>query len=392
MFNNFGQIINRVCRCDPGDDSHDQMTGRQWISNHEVLVSRMCTGNEDAQLRLKTFNNFGWFIWHKCNCNSELLTIHELNNYGTIVNCKSTCRQKVPVQISPQSLHYAGSPGHQATLATTPNSLTHQQLNGSHEVVSPRPPRNSSIAISNLQPQAQEISLPRPVEISPIGQPNTMTTRRLCGSCRILENLPKLSDNHSFQNQQPQINSVMNKENHEQPSSNPIFLKRKAESFASQENPATRQKVESIMKSPENRSTMESPKPTKFQNFKTNSSNVQIRIIPQSTTQQQMKSRNIATNSHFLKILPKPSMASSVSQNNSQYLGSWIKVKNPHLPEATTVAKSGKTKLSFLQEDSYQKDMHKRHHHYYRRRLLKRWILRKFHQNILRLLAQTNNN
>jgi len=242
MFNNFGTIINRQCRCDPGDDSHDQMTGRQWISNHEVLVSRKCTGNADPQLRLKTFNNFGWFIWHKCSCNSELLTIYELNNYGTIVNCKSTCNQKAPEQISPPRLHYAGNTGHQATLATTPNSLTHQKSNGSHEVVSPRPPQNSAIAISYLHPRDQDASLPRPVEISPLGQPNTISNRRLCASCRILENLPKLSDNgHSFQNQQPQINSVMNKENHEQPGSNPILLKRKAESFTSQENPATRQ-------------------------------------------------------------------------------------------------------------------------------------------------------
>jgi len=104
---------------------------------------------------------------------------------------------------------------------------------------------------------------------------------------------------------------------------------------------------------------MQSPKPMKIQSFKTNSSKVQIRIIPQSTTQQQIKSRNIATNNQFFKILPKPPMASSVSLNNNQYLWSWIKVKNPHLPEATAVAKSGKSKLSFLQADSHQKDIHK---------------------------------
>nr|XP_036674345.1 uncharacterized protein LOC118877912 [Drosophila suzukii] len=97
------------------------------------------------------------------------------------------------------------------------------------------------------------------------------------------------------------------------------------------------------------------PKTNEIQSFKTNSSKVQIRIIPQSTTQQQIKSRNIATNNQFFKILPKAPMASSVSLNNNQYFGSWIKVKNPHLPEATAVAKSGKSKLSFLQADSTKK-------------------------------------
>ncbi|XP_050745496.1 uncharacterized protein LOC127011627 [Drosophila biarmipes] len=211
-------------------------------------------------------------------------------------------------------------------------------------LVTPRPQPNTSISIPSLQPPAQKTTLTRPMEISPKGQPKTTSNRRLCQSCRTLENLPKPSVNgHPFQNQRPQINSSMNMENPQQFKNRPIIQKRKADSFISQENLATRQKMESVLKTPGNRSIRQTPKPLTIQSYKTNNSDVKTQIIPRSRTQQPMKSHTNSTNSRFSNSLLKP----SVSLNNNKYLGSCIKVKSGQLLETPTVAKP---EGSFLQQ------------------------------------------
>lgn len=103
MFTNFleGKIISRVCKCPKGTGCNEAMMDKNHVFNSGTMVSRKCSGDLNQPIvKLNALHNFGTFIMHTCTCNIKLLEICELRNFGTIVNCKSTC---IPI-INPEKV------------------------------------------------------------------------------------------------------------------------------------------------------------------------------------------------------------------------------------------------------------------------------------------------
>nr|XP_016939688.2 uncharacterized protein LOC108017203 [Drosophila suzukii] len=88
---NYGIISVRECHC-RGRNDH-QMMNTEYVTNYGILTTRKCQGEANPPtLKLKSFINRGVLVLHKCLCNSELLQIDDLTNYGNMVICKSTCK------------------------------------------------------------------------------------------------------------------------------------------------------------------------------------------------------------------------------------------------------------------------------------------------------------
>ncbi|XP_017091673.2 uncharacterized protein [Drosophila bipectinata] len=94
MYLNFrgGKTINRVCQCTLLAGCNETLMDKEVVYNSGTIISRKCSGHLNQPIvNLKVLHNFGTFIWHRCTCNTKLLEICELRNYGTIISCKSTC-------------------------------------------------------------------------------------------------------------------------------------------------------------------------------------------------------------------------------------------------------------------------------------------------------------
>ncbi|XP_043946927.1 uncharacterized protein LOC122817786 [Drosophila biarmipes] len=88
---NHGVISLRECQCRGRNDP--QMMNTEHVTNYGIMTTRKCQGETNPQtLKLETFTNHGILVLHKCRCNSELLQIDELTNYGNVVICRSSCK------------------------------------------------------------------------------------------------------------------------------------------------------------------------------------------------------------------------------------------------------------------------------------------------------------
>lgn len=95
MFLNHGSIFNRECLCKPETVSDLQMLGKYVVTNYGTMTTRKCLGVKCQEtVKVKTFINYGTLVIHKCTCNSELISITDLINYGDIVNCLTKCVAK----------------------------------------------------------------------------------------------------------------------------------------------------------------------------------------------------------------------------------------------------------------------------------------------------------
>jgi len=108
---NYGIISVRECHC-RGRNDH-QMMNTEYVTNYGIMTTRKCHGETNPQtLKLKSFINRGVLVLHKCLCNSELLQIDDLTNYGNMVICKSTCklvkRNKLKAFEAPENLAEIG--------------------------------------------------------------------------------------------------------------------------------------------------------------------------------------------------------------------------------------------------------------------------------------------
>ncbi|XP_037729561.1 uncharacterized protein LOC119560266 [Drosophila subpulchrella] len=109
---NYGIISVRECQCRGRNDN--QMMNTEYVTNYGVMTTRKCQGETNPPtLKLKSFINRGILVLHKCLCNSELLQIDKLTNYGNLVICKSTCklvkRNGLKAFESPENLAEIGS-------------------------------------------------------------------------------------------------------------------------------------------------------------------------------------------------------------------------------------------------------------------------------------------
>ncbi|EDV44035.2 uncharacterized protein Dana_GF18790 [Drosophila ananassae] len=95
MFLNHGSITNQECLCKPETVSDLQLLGKDVVTNYGTMTTRKCLGVKCQEpVKVKTFINHGTLVVHKCTCNSELISITDLVNYGVIVNCLTKCVPK----------------------------------------------------------------------------------------------------------------------------------------------------------------------------------------------------------------------------------------------------------------------------------------------------------
>ncbi|XP_052850436.1 uncharacterized protein LOC128261039 isoform X2 [Drosophila gunungcola] len=117
MFNeisNHGIISDRRCHCKGHRGNDLQMMNTGSVTNYGIMTTRRCNGELNPQtLKIKTFINRGTLVLHKCHCNSQLLQIIDLINYGIVVNCLSYCKlvkEEAPKPIgAPENMVKIGS-------------------------------------------------------------------------------------------------------------------------------------------------------------------------------------------------------------------------------------------------------------------------------------------
>ncbi|XP_039492399.1 uncharacterized protein LOC120452314 [Drosophila santomea] len=93
IISNHGHIIDRKCYCRSKTGNDLQLLNTDNVTNYGLMTTGKCKGEANPQtLKLKTFINHGTLVLHKCRCNSPLLEIIDLINYGSVINCLSTCK------------------------------------------------------------------------------------------------------------------------------------------------------------------------------------------------------------------------------------------------------------------------------------------------------------
>ncbi|XP_043655527.1 uncharacterized protein LOC122621653 [Drosophila teissieri] len=93
IISNHGHILDRKCHCGSRTGNDQQLLNTENVTNYGLMTTGKCKGAANPQtLKLKTFINHGTLVLHKCRCNSPLLEIIDLINYGTVINCLSTCK------------------------------------------------------------------------------------------------------------------------------------------------------------------------------------------------------------------------------------------------------------------------------------------------------------
>ncbi|XP_032577735.1 uncharacterized protein LOC6606441 [Drosophila sechellia] len=89
---NHGVTLDRKCNC-RGTGNDLQLLNTDKVTNYGLMRTGKCKGKANPlTLKLKTFINHGTLVLHKCHCNAQLLHIIDLINYGTVINCMTTCK------------------------------------------------------------------------------------------------------------------------------------------------------------------------------------------------------------------------------------------------------------------------------------------------------------
>ncbi|EDV48840.1 uncharacterized protein LOC6552694 [Drosophila erecta] len=93
IISNHGHILYRKCDCRSKTGNDLQLLNTDNVTNYGFMMTGKCTGEANPQtLKVKTFINHGTLVLHKCHCNSPFLEIIDLFNYGTVINCLSSCK------------------------------------------------------------------------------------------------------------------------------------------------------------------------------------------------------------------------------------------------------------------------------------------------------------
>ncbi|XP_044314505.1 uncharacterized protein LOC123037515 [Drosophila rhopaloa] len=110
MFNvisHYGVISDRWCHCYcKGQSGSDLQINTDSMTNYGVMTMYNCKGKQNQQTRkIKYVINYGVLVLHKCSCNSQVLRIIDLYNYGVVIYCLSYCKlgkENVPNAIRDQ--------------------------------------------------------------------------------------------------------------------------------------------------------------------------------------------------------------------------------------------------------------------------------------------------